>query len=347
MNSSNSTQRMARSSKALAYLMVTSVLLYLLNNYLVFWQGLPGPYLLLLDAGWFGESQQGTLTSAQQRLGGFQLAGYAALLVAALWYALKLNKRSLRQESLRFQALSAYLVRVAFWGVLLIGCIDALISFLRIEGFLELWLSDELVTQLGRSVFRGSYVHYPLLLLALVLAFVFNRISFSWLALMVVLAEFQIVLTRFIFSYEQAFMGDLVRFWYAALFLFASAYTLIHEGHVRVDVFYAGFGRVKKAWSNIIGTLLLGMPLCWVILMQGMGGKGNSINSPLLSFEISQSGYGLYVKYLMAGFLVVFAVTMLIQFTGYLLLNLAELIEPRKDTAVETSSTMVSETGAN
>ena len=31
-------------------------------------------------------------------------------------------------------------------------------------------------------------------------------------------------------------MGDLVRFWYAALF-FASAYTLKEDGHVRVDVF--------------------------------------------------------------------------------------------------------------
>ena len=34
-------------------------------------------------------------------------------------------------------------------------------------------------------------------------------------------------------------MGDLVRYWYAALFLFASAYTLYQNGHVRVDVFYA------------------------------------------------------------------------------------------------------------
>ena len=50
---------------------------------------------------------------------------------------------------------------------------------------------------------------------------------------MVVLAEFAIVVSRFVFSYEQAYMGDLVRFWYAALFLFASAYALSHEGHVR------------------------------------------------------------------------------------------------------------------
>ena len=81
-------------------------------------------------------------------------------------------------------------------------------------------------------------------------------------------------------------MGDLVRFWYAALFLFASAYALAEEGHVRVDVLYARFSRRGKAWVNAIGSLVLGIPICWVILTLGMWGKGSSINSPLLSFEI-------------------------------------------------------------
>ncbi len=49
------------------------------------------------------------------------------------------------------------------------------------------------------------------------------------------------------------------------------------------------------------------------------------MNSPLVSFEISQSGYGLFVKYLMAGYLVIFAVSMMIQFCSYLLQNLAVL----------------------
>jgi hypothetical protein len=68
--------------------------------------------------------------------------------------------------------------------------------------------------------------------------------------------------------------------------------------------------------------------MCWVILMHGMGGRGNSLNSPLLSFEVSQSGYGMYVKYLMAAFLIVFSVSMMIQFVSYLLYNIAQLREP-------------------
>ena len=35
------------------------------------------------------------------------------------------------------------------------------------------------------------------------------------------------------------------------------AYTLVHEGHVRVDVLYSRFGKPAKAWVNSVGTLLL------------------------------------------------------------------------------------------
>ena len=86
------------------------------------------------------------------------------------------------------------------------------------------------------------------------------------------ISEFFIVLSRFIFEYEQAFQGDLVRFWYSALYLFASAYALMHEGHVRVDVLYTGFSERKKAWTNSMGSLLLGIPLCLIVLFLGMGG---------------------------------------------------------------------------
>ena len=330
MSSMFSHQRIILISKLFAYLMVSALFLYLLNNYLVYWQDQPGPYNLFSYLGWFGESDI-ALTAEQATQGWIQVAGYSFILLMVAFYALKNNRMTLRQESDRFQRLAAFLVRSAFWAVLLIGFADMLISFLRVEKFLENWLSAEFVVELGRPSYRGTYIHYPLLVSSLITAWVFRNISFSWLALLVVLAEFQIVITRFVFSYEQAFMGDLVRFWYAALFLFASAYTLFHEGHVRVDVLYAGFNRRKKAWSNIIGSLMLGIPLCWVILMQGMGGKGNSINGPLLSFEISQSGYGMYVKYLMAAFLVVFAATMIVQFISYLLFNVAELIDPHPD----------------
>jgi len=307
-------------------MMVSGVFLYLINNYLVFWQELPGIFELFSHYGYFGfEKPNNPLEDHRITQGWLQLATYLFILFLSVAYTYKTQSRSMRDDSVRFSRLAAYIIRFSFWWVLLVGFADMVISFLRVENFLEFWVGETLTQQLGRPIFRGTYVHYPLVILSLFIAARFKTVSFSWLALMVVLSEFLIVVTRFIFSYEQAYMGDVVRFWYAALFLFASASTLVDEGHVRVDVLYAGFSRRKRAWFDSIGCALLGIPLCWVILMQGMGGRGNSINSPLLSFEVSQSGYGMYVKYLMAAFLIVYAVSMLVQFVSYLLFNISQL----------------------
>ena len=81
---------------------------------------------------------------------------------------------------------------------------------------------------------------------------------------------------------------------------------------------YTGFSEKRRAWTNSIGSLVLGIPLCLIIIFLGMGGKASIINGPALSFEITQQGSnGLYLLYLMAIYLAVFAVTMLIQFTSY------------------------------
>jgi TRAP-type mannitol/chloroaromatic compound transport system permease small subunit len=232
---------------------------------------------------------------------------------------------SLRRDSESISRFNTWLIRGAFFAVLLIGLGDTVISFLRIEGLLEGFVGEQMTRDLGRSNFRGIRVHVPLMLLGFIIALFTRTLGFIWLALLIVCAELLIVITRFVFSYEQAFMGDLVRFWYAALFLFASAYTLIEEGHVRVDVFYAGFSSRTKGFVNAIGSVLLGMSLCWTILIVGLGSKSSIIYAPLRSFETSQSSYGLYVKYLMAGFLGVFAVTMLIQFVSYLMAAVADL----------------------
>jgi TRAP-type mannitol/chloroaromatic compound transport system permease small subunit len=106
--------------------------------------------------------------------------------------------------------------------------------------------------------------------------------------------------------------------------LFASAYTLLEEGHVRVDIFYAGFKDRTKGFINAVGSIFLGTTLCWAILIVGMGQKTSIINSPVLNFETTQSGFGLYVKYMMAGFLGIFAITMMIQFVSYLFAAVAD-----------------------
>ncbi|MDX1556960.1 MAG: TRAP transporter small permease subunit [Xanthomonadales bacterium] len=293
---------------------------------MTFWVGWPGVPGLFAHLGWLGYAPlQEPLAGGAAFKGWLQFLSYPAGILIVIAWAVRTPNQSLRADADLMTAFSAFIVRAAFWAVFIVGLADVLISFLRVEGFMSAWLGAELDTKLGRPSFRGTYVHWPLIFVSVVIAFFTRGLSFIWLTLLVVAAEFMIVISRFVFSYEQTFMGDLVRFWYAALFLFASAHALIDDGHVRVDVFYAHFSERGKAWANSLGSLLLGIPLCWVILTQGMWTKGSSLNSPLLSFEISQSGFGMYTKYMMAGYLVVFAVTMAIQFAGYFLDAVADL----------------------
>ncbi len=296
--------------RAFSWGMLFVLLVFLVNNYLNVGMGWPGAASLL----------SGEATG----LAWVQIAFYAAAIVGALLYVSRTTSRTLRVDSAAIARFNAFLVRAAFWAVFLVGLVDAAISFLRVEGMLEQFVSADLASELGRAQFRGPYIHLPLMLLGVLIAAFTRSLGFIWLTLLIVVAELTIVFTRFIFSYEQAFMADLVRFWYAALFLFASAYTLQEEGHVRVDVFYAGFKDKTKGFINAVGSLFLGMLVCWVILVEGLGGRSSVINSPMLSYEISQSGFGMYTKYLMAGFLGVFAITMMIQFVSYLLESVAD-----------------------
>lgn len=290
--------------------MLAALAAFCINNYLIFWQDFPGVAALFQDSA-------GSLPV-------LQLALYLVGIAAAVAYVVTRRDVPLRADADRITGINTYFIRACFWAVLLVGVVDMLISFLRVEGLLEGLVGHDLTANLGRSTYRGSYVHMPLIGLSFVIA-AFNRsLGFVWLALLVVVAELLIVIGRFVFSYEQAFMADLVRFWYAALFLFASAYTLLEEGHVRVDIFYASLSTKWKGLVDACGAAFLGMTLCWTILIIGMSTKSSIINSPLLVFEVTQAGFGLYVKYLMAAFLGVFAVSMLLQFVAAFLSGVAD-----------------------
>jgi TRAP-type mannitol/chloroaromatic compound transport system permease small subunit len=279
---------------------------YLFNNFATFWGGWPGAS--------FGSGP----------IGLFQISLYPAAVILALILTFRQRDTTLRQDSNRISDINVFLIRGAFWAVLLLGCVDSVIAFLRVEGMLASIVGENMDKNLGRSQFRGFYVHFPLMIIGVYLATRTKTLGFHWLALLILVGELLIVISRFIFSYEQAFMSDLVRFWYGALFLFASAHTLLEEGHVRVDIVYASLKEKTKGKVNAIGTIFLGITLCWMIILTGMAQKTSIINSPILNFETTQSGFGLYLKYMMAAFLGIFAVSMMIQFISYLLAAVAD-----------------------
>ena len=262
----------------------------------------------------------------QLNISSFIIIGiYILGVVLPISFVILSQSNTLRFDAQMLHKFNVYLIRSCFWAVILVGLTDFIISFMRVERILPILLNDFFVRALGRSAFVGLYIHLPLILLGFVLASFTRTVGFTWLALIIVAGELLIVISRFVFSYEQSFMGDLVRYWYAALFLFASAYTLYENGHVRVDVFYASMSTKTRGTVNALGSILLGASTCIVIILIGFDGKQSIINSPIMNFEITQTGtVGMFIKYQMAAFLGIFAITMLIQFISYFFESVAD-----------------------
>jgi hypothetical protein len=108
---------------------------FLLNNFLTYWAGLPGA------SASFGEG--GALAFVQ-------LALYPVAIGLAFMMVRQGAQLSLREEAGRLYAITAYIIRWAFFSVLLVGFADALISFLRVEGILENVVGAQLTSELGR-----------------------------------------------------------------------------------------------------------------------------------------------------------------------------------------------------
>jgi len=315
--------------RVFSYSILATTFVFLINNVLTVWFDWPGVKNLFSHYGLFGfKKLSKPLSDSVLNFAFLQLFFYLISVLLAIFYVNRSIKQTLTADSEILNKFTAYIIRSSFWAVLIVGIADLIISFLVVEKLVEPLFGEYLKIKLVVPAFRITFVHFPLILLSFVVGYFTRSVGFIWLAVLVVASEFFIVLSRFIFEYEQAFQGDLVRFWYSALYLFASAYALIHEGHVRVDVLYTGFSERKKAWTNSIGSLILGIPLCLIVLFLGMGGKASIINGPVISFEITQQGSnGLYLLYLMAVYLAVFGVSMLIQFTSYFMSSSDKLLK--------------------
>ena len=323
-----SDHNISRLIRIIGYVIISITFVFLINNFLNYWADWPGIKKLLANYGLLGfEKSKNPISGSLFTYSLFQLFLYIISIFLVVFFVFKTPNQNLDKDSEILSSLSAYIIRSAFWMVFMVGLVDLTISFLATEKLLIVIFNKQIHLNLISPPFRIKFVHLPLIFISMILGYFTRTLGFIWLAILVIFAEFSIVITRFIFSYEQAFMGDLVRFWYGALFLFASSHALIHEGHVRVDVLYTNFSDKARAWSNTIGSFLFGIPLCLTILFLGMSSKASIINSPLLSFEVTQQGSsGLYVKYLMAAFLAIFALSMLAQFTSYFMKNSNKII---------------------
>jgi TRAP-type mannitol/chloroaromatic compound transport system permease small subunit len=159
----------------------------------------------------------------------------------------------------------------------------------------------------------------------------------AWLTLAMVLITFAVVLLRKLFESGSIALQESVSYLHAAVFMLAAAYTLKHDGHVRVDIFYQKYSARTRAWVDLLGTLLLLFPVCLYIFFSSLGYVAASWSM----LEGSREAGGLDGVFLLKTAIPVMAILLLLQGCSIILHKLLLLAghpvpgEPGKDTDLD------------
>ena len=82
-----------------------------------------------------------------------------------------------------------------------------------------------------------------------------------WLVLVATLISAGNALTRYLLGASSNAWLEIQWYLFGAMFLLAAGYTLKHNGHVRIDIFYNRLGARGQAWIDLIGGLLFLLPM--------------------------------------------------------------------------------------
>ncbi len=131
----------------------------------------------------------------------------------------------------------------------------------------------------------------------------------AWLTLLMVLITFLVVVLRYGFDLGWIALQESVTYLHALNFMLGAAFTLKHDGHVRVDIFYQKFGPRGRAWVDLLGTLLLLLPVCLFILLMSW----DYVAESWAVLESSGEAGGLPLVFLLKSILIMMPVLLLIQ----------------------------------
>ena len=121
----------------------------------------------------------------------------------------------------------------------------------------------------------------------------------SWVSLGLVMVIFIDVAMRYLFNTSYVFTQELEWHLFAFIFLIGAGYTLLHDGHVRVDIFYQRLGFKGRAWVNLLGVLLFLIPGCSMVMITSWKFMLNSF----LILEGSPDPGGIPWRFIVKGFI--------------------------------------------
>lgn len=131
----------------------------------------------------------------------------------------------------------------------------------------------------------------------------------SWLALFMVLVQFIVVVLRYVFGVGSIFMQESILYMHGTLFMVGAGYTLLHNGHVRVDVFYREAHPRTQAKVDLFGAIVFLIPVCTAIAIYSWGYVANS----WATMEGSAETSGIQARFLLKSTILVFCALMILQ----------------------------------
>ena len=149
----------------------------------------------------------------------------------------------------------------------------------------------------------------------------------AWMALALVLVTFTVVMLRYLFQLGWIAMQESILYLHASLFLLGAAYTLKKDGHVRVDIFYRGFSAKRKALVDLLGSLLLLLPVCSFLLWASW----DYVTIAWSIHEGSQEAGGLPYVYLLKTLIPVAVLLIVLQGISQALSSLSTLASGKSD----------------
>jgi TRAP-type mannitol/chloroaromatic compound transport system permease small subunit len=140
----------------------------------------------------------------------------------------------------------------------------------------------------------------------------------AWLTLAMVLVMFAVVLLRYLLQSGSIALQESISYLHAAVFMLGAAYTLRHDGHVRVDIFYQKCSPLVRAWIDLLGTLLLLFPVCGFIFASSL----DYVSASWAIHEGSREAGGLDGVFLLKTAIPAMALLLMLQGCSLLLHNL-------------------------
>lgn len=146
----------------------------------------------------------------------------------------------------------------------------------------------------------------------------------AWLTLVMVLAVVTVVVTRYFLTLGSIALQESVTYLHCMVFMLGLGFTLKHDGHVRVDIFYRGFSAKHKALVDFIGGIFFLIPVCVLLFVTSW----DYVIASWSIRETSAENNGLPFVYLLKTLMLVMPATLLLQGLAQTLKNGLLLLQP-------------------